>query len=115
MGLKNDVQIDAIYLDYRTAFDSVNHKRLLSKLHNFGIRGSLLLWLTSYLNDRTCQVRIKNAISSSFSITSGVPQGSHIGPILFMLILSALINCKFLLYADDIKFFTKITTGNDAE
>ena len=79
----------------------------------------LLLWLTSYLNDRTCQIRIKNEISSSFSITSGVPQGSNIGPILFNSfvndILSALIDFKILSNADDIHIFTKITSGNDAE
>ena len=79
-------QCDVVYTDYSRAFDSVNHQRLVDKLHNYGFRGPLLRWFDSYLRDRTQSVKIKNNISESFSVTSGVPQGSHLGPIFFYII-----------------------------
>ena len=78
-------QVDSVYIDFTKAFDTVNHRLLLQKVWNAGIRGTLHRWLQSYLTDRTQKVRSCGATSHSFPSPSGVPQGSNLGPILFIL------------------------------
>ena len=81
-AFKGKMQVDFIYFDFSKAFDTINHDRLLQKFWKVGVRGTLFLytWLKSYLPNRTQSVRTCGAESYSFSPSSGVPQGSNLGP-----------------------------------
>ena len=80
-------------MHYAKAFDKVDHQLLLHKLHAYGIRGKLLSWLKAYLSDRTQTVVINGKPSSSAKVVSGVPQGTVLGPILFLIYLNDLNKC----------------------
>ena len=99
-------QVDAVYVNLATAFGRADHKILPDKLRAVGISGSLLCWLESYLTGRAQQVKIDGLCSLAFSVTSGVPQGSHLDPLLFCLFINDLcdefVDCFYLQYADDI-------------
>ncbi|KAL0871637.1 hypothetical protein ABMA27_004163 [Loxostege sticticalis] len=104
-------QVDAIYLDFSKAFDKVNHSLLCQKLSLYGIHGCLLRWITSYLSNRSQLVTVKGYSSSPIPVSSGVPQGSHLGPLLFVIFINDLterLSSPALLYADDLKIFTSI-------
>jgi len=73
-----------ICLDFQKAFDKVPHRRLLRKLEAYGIKGGLLMWINNFLINRLQQVDLKGSTSKTFSVSSGVPQGSVIGPLLFL-------------------------------
>lgn len=93
-------------LDLRKAFDLINHKLLLNKLNIYGIRGLPLQWLSSYLNNRYQCTKVNNILSNSKPISAGVPQGSIIGPLLFILFINDLfqfnsLDVEIYLYADD--------------
>ena len=116
-ALSHGLPVDIIYLDYEKAFDKVPHERLLSQLYRFGIRGNLLLWIKDYLHERTQKVRVNGSCSSTAPVLSGVPQGSVLGPALFLIFVadaSTMIRNFISLYADDTKLFSYIMEANAA-
>lgn len=116
-GFEANTQIDSVYTDFRKAFDRVDHRILLEKLAFNGIRGNLWRWYKSYITNRTQKVVIKGYESAYEEISSGVPQGSILGPLLFILFINDINdcfhNCNFLLYADDLKIYRRIENYND--
>ena len=83
LGLNEKSQTDCIFLDFSKAFDKVSHHLLLLKLRYYGINGPLIKWITSFLTNRTQQVICDGSISKLANVTSGVPQGSVLGPLFF--------------------------------
>ena len=81
-GLDNSQQIDAILLDFSKAFDKVPHQRLLIKLEHYGVRGTTVQWIKSFLSNRTQKVVVEGKSSSSAPVTYVVPQGTLLGPLL---------------------------------
>lgn len=112
-AISSGKEIDVIYCDFKKAFDKVDHNILIKKLHeHFGIFGSLLQWFQSYLNGRTMTVNVNGHKSYEFTPTSGVPQGSHLGPILFLTFVDDIKHCilssNFEFYADDLKLYKSV-------
>ncbi|KAL0839920.1 hypothetical protein ABMA28_016536 [Loxostege sticticalis] len=111
-------QVDVIYTDFKKAFDRVDHEILLNKIAFNGIRGNLLRWFASYILNRSQKVVINGYHSKIAAVTSGVPQGSILGPLLFILFINDIKECfhssKILLYADDLKAYSTIRNIEDA-
>jgi len=117
--LDNNLATDVIYLDLSKAFDTVPHKALIHKLQQIGVGGNLLKWFSDYLKDRYQRVTINGATSNWLKVTSGVPQGSILGPLLFLIYINDLPdtlspNTKCAIFADDTKLYREITGINDA-
>ena len=106
-SLATNSQADAVYLDFRKAFNSVPHNELLVKLWSFGITGNLWKWFEAYLFYRSQQVTINRCVSDPLPVVSGVPQGSILGPLLFLIFISNIpsstIHSHIFLFADDAK------------
>ena len=110
-ALSHQIPIDIVYLDYEKAFDKVPHERLVMQLEKFGITSKPLLWIRNFLTNRTQRVSINGTTSESAPVTSGVPQGSVLGPVLFLIYISgvtSLVENFISLFADDSKLFSKI-------
>ena len=117
-ALDEGYSLDAIYLDYSKAFDTVPHRRLISKLNGYGVKGKVLLWIQDFLTDRQQQVVIGSSESSWGKVTSGVPQGSVLGPILFLLYvneLPSIVNCDITMFADDTKIYRTLRSSSDVQ
>ena len=109
--------VDTIYFDFKKAFDMVPHKRLLTKLESYGIKGKILDWIRAFLIGRNQSVLVNGELSSSGSVTSGIPQGTVLGPILFVVYINDIlenITSDGFLFADDTKIFRAITSRSDA-
>jgi hypothetical protein len=103
--------LDSIYLDFSKAFDSVPHIRLCKKLENFGIQGKLLNWFRDFLRNRRQRVVVNGEKSEWDAVLSGVPQGSVIGPTLFIIFINDMpevVTNLIKLFADDAKLFSEV-------
>ena len=110
--------VDVIYLDFQKAFDKVPHQRLILKLKSHGMGNSIMNWIEQWLTDRRQRVVVDGEVSSWKSVLSGVPQGSVLGPILFLVYINDLqegVTGNILKFADDTKLFTKTKEIGDKQ
>ena len=109
-------QCDVLALDFSKAFDKVPHACLYQKLSHYGVRGSILSWLKAFLTDRSQYVILNNMKSYATSVLSGVPQGTVLAPLLFIIYINDLPMCvqnKVRLYADDVLIYSYINSKDD--
>ena len=112
------IPVDINYLDCRKAFDTVPHLRLIEKLKTLGVQGNIIEWITNFLLNRRQRVSIRGSISEWLPVDSGVPQGSVLGPILFLFYINDLVEgleCPILLFADDAKIYKEIKSQDDID
>ena len=115
-ALENGDNIDSIYLDFAKAFDKVDHDLLLRKLKGLGVKGKLGIWIQSFLKNRHQQVLVDGKLSSIFTLLSGVPQGSVLDPVLFLIFISDIsegLESDIFIYVDDTKAVKKIESVED--
>ena len=114
---QGSAQIDVIVLDFSKAFDVVPHHRLLQKLSSYGITGQTNKWIEGFLMSRTHEVVVNGSKSSKHNVTSGVPQGTVLGPLLFLLYINDIENnlqSTIRLFADDSAIYREINSIDDA-
>jgi len=117
-SLDHGNQIDVIYTDFEKAFDKVPHHRLLEKLKRYGLHGKTVRWIKAFLCFRSQKVKINGAISQARPVLSGIPQGSVLGPLLFIIFINDLPKVcenltKLFLFADDAKVYNTIHSEID--
>ena len=111
--------MDVIYCDFQKAFDTVAHNRLMDALCHYGLKDPILSWIEDYLKNRKQQVSVNGSKSSLFDVSPRVPQGSVLGPLLFIIYINSMVvkagDTNLLLYADDVKLYREIKTDEDVE
>jgi hypothetical protein len=111
--------VDVIYCDFMKAFDKVPHRRLIEVLENYGVSGDVLSWIRNFLTNRRQKVTVNGQESRWHEVISGIPQGSVLGPILFVIYINSLpevaTNSEVFLFADDTKVFREILTEEDCD
>lgn len=115
-ALDTNSQVDAVYFDFAKAFDTVPHKRLLTKLKSYGITGNIYSWIENFLANRKQRVVINGNASDWSNVISGIPQGSILGPILFIIYINDLpeiVDSTCRLFADDTKLYKVINNNTD--
>ena len=116
--LDDSVPIDAVYLDFAKAFDSVPHRRLLIKLEGYDIKGKVLSFISDFITGRRQRVMVSGSFSNLTSIESRIPQGSVLELLLFIDYIKDLpetVDCMIRLFADDAKIFTGCTSKQERE
>jgi hypothetical protein len=120
--LDNNTPIDSVYLDFSKAFDKVPHQRLVHKLHSYRVKNNLLgwphRWVSNFLQDRCHYVSVDGVHSKKAQVTSGVPQGSVLGPVLFIYYINDMpdvVDCNIKIFADDTKLYKHITNLSDSD
>ena len=114
--LNNHGQVDAIMLDFRKAFDKVSHAKLIHKLEHYGIQGKTRLWPATFLTKRSQFVAVDGSHSSHLEVVSGVPQGTVLGPTLFLLFINDIVDrsdSTIRLFADDAVVYREISFPSD--
>ena len=116
--LDKSSQVDAILLDFSKAFDKVDHSTLLLKMSDYGIQGNLLNWSASFLQGRTQRVLVDGALSDPCPVLSGVPQGTVLGPLFFLIYINDIHKglspgTKISLFADDSLLYRTIADESD--
>ena len=109
-------QIDVALLDFSKALDTVRHAGLLGKLEHYGIDSKILIWITNFLNNRKQRVVVDGSFSNYVDVESGVPQGTVLGPLLFLLHINYLpscVNSKVRLFADHCLLYREIKNNQD--
>ena len=115
-----NIPCDIIYFDVKKAFDRLNHALLFAKLKKWNFPNSVIAWIQAFLSDRKFRVKVGNCLSEFFEANSGVPQGSKIGPLLFLFFISDLISCcdtpgvLAKLFADDLKAISDLLVHNNS-
>ena len=116
-SLDDKGQVDIIIMDFCKAFDTVPHESLLAKISHAGIHGSLHLWIRNFLTQRSQQVVLDGATSFPTHVTSGVPQGTVLGPLLFLLYINDItdeITSEVRLFADDCIMYRQVKNTQDS-
>lgn len=117
-ALENNAAIDVVYLDFAKAFDRVDYGILLKKLKAIGVCGKLLAWLADFLTGRKQVVKVSKHLSTEGPVYSGVPQGSSLGPLLFLILMADIDSCvssvRVSSFADDTRFLQRINELEDA-
>ena len=101
-------QLICFFFDFSKAFDKVCHDILLQKLSEIGINNEILVWLNIFLTQRSMQVKVSDSFSRPRPVTSGVPQGTVVGPLLFLVYINyalSEVSCRFKVFADDVKLY----------
>ena len=109
--LQTKNQVTVVYIDFSKAFDVVSHDKLFARLHSYGIRGALLVWLQNFFSNRTHLTKVDLSLSDVAFLVSGVVQGSGIGPLIFLVYINELVSIlenhgiRVKVFADDVKMY----------